>query len=68
VEPRAGIGKVQFTVIHVEAGNAVLDLGRMIAIYPKPADQSLKVGDKVTVGKQLQILLQQKSIGPTFER
>lgn len=68
VEPRAGNGRVPFKVIYVRPDGIVLDLGRTIAIYSIPADHGLRVGDKVTVGKHLEILLQPKGVGLEQQR
>jgi hypothetical protein len=62
VEPLKGDGQVAFKVAYLDEENLVLDLGRSVAIYPRPQDLNLPVGSFVTVDKSMSInLLQQKS-------
>jgi len=59
VEPRSGDGEVIFNVIHVGQDGIVLNMGRSVAVYPKPKNLDLQVGSKISVGKNKEILLQQ---------
>jgi len=64
---RAGIGNALFDVIYIGPDGIVLNLGRTVAVYP-PTSPNIKVGDKVGVGRNMEILLQQKSKTKEIER
>lgn len=65
--PRAGSGNVPFEVVYVGSDGVVLNLGRTVAVYP-PTAVDIRVGDKVGVGKDMRILLLQKSAKLQKER
>lgn len=68
VEPQPGNGEVAFKVIYVGLGGIVLDEGRSIAVYPWMNALEFQVGSRVTVGKRMEILLQQKNHQESKER
>lgn len=65
-EPRPGSGKVPFEVVYAEEDVVVVNLGRRVAVY-KAKSHDLKVGDWVGVGRNCELVLQQKNL-PAKER
>jgi hypothetical protein len=60
-DPQSGSENVTFEVIHRGKDGVVLNLGRKIAVYP-PTDLDINAGDRVLIGRSMEILLQQKSL------
>jgi hypothetical protein len=53
--PIPGNADVPYQVVYVAFGEVVLNLGRAGAVYPKPSDVPLKVGDWVVVDQEAKI-------------
>jgi hypothetical protein len=66
--PKPGYGKVPFTIIHIGSNHIVLDQGRSIAIYQKPREFELDIGNKVVVTKDMKIQLLQKNKNSEIEK
>jgi hypothetical protein len=58
----------KYTVIYIGPDSIVLDKGRTISIHSKPDLLEFKVGCKVTIGKEMEIILLQKNRGDSVER
>lgn len=67
IEPRAGGGNVPFEVVYCGKDGVVLNLGHRVAVYP-PTSLVIKVGDRVGIGRNKEILLLQKSVDQGKER
>lgn len=63
-----GYEKVPFTIIHIGSNHIVLDQGRSIAIYKKPREFELVVGNRVVVTKDMKIQLLQKIQSSEIEK
>jgi hypothetical protein len=68
VDPSPGDGVVKYTVIYIGPDSIVLDKGLTISIHSKPDLLEFKVGCKVTIGKEMEIILLQKNRGDSVER
>jgi hypothetical protein len=64
LDPKPGTGDVIF----VEQDFVVVNKGRSISVYSNDNSLDLQVGSKVVIGKNMQILLQQKTLEVKKER